>query len=91
MLNQLDVIKNASILIEKKKYTEAKELLNNFIKINKTIRIDIKFYYTLYLVSERLREFQSAKKYLEKCFKINPNNHIVLNNLGNLFFLKRVT
>ena len=86
MLNQLDVIKNASILIEEKKYTEAKEILNNFIKINKTIRIDIKFYYTLYLVSERLREFQSAKKYLEKCFKINPNNHIVLNNLGNLFF-----
>ena len=86
MLNQLDVIRNASILIEKKKYIEAKEVLNDFIKNNKTSKIDIKFYYTLYLVSDRLKEFQNAKKYLEKCTKINQNNHIVLNNLGNIFF-----
>ncbi len=86
MLNQLDVIKKASILIEEKKYILAREILNNFIKNNKTSKIDIKFYYTLYLVSDRLREFQNAKKYLEKCLKINENNHIVLNNLGNIFY-----
>ena len=86
MLNQLDIIKRASILIEERKYFQAKEILHDFIKINKTSKIDIKFYYTLYLVSERLREFQSAKKYLEKCLKINEKNHIFLNNLGNIFF-----
>ncbi len=86
MLNQLDVIKKASILIEEKKYSQAKEILNNFIKKNKTSRIDIKLYYILYLASDKLREFRNAKKYLEKCLKINQNNHIVLNNLGNIFF-----
>ena len=38
------------------------------------------------MVSDRLREFQNAKKYLEKCLKINENNHVVLNNLGNIFY-----
>ncbi len=86
MFNQLDVIKKAAALIEEKKYIKAKDILNNFIKNNKTLRIDVKFYYTLYLVSDRLRESQNAKKYLEKCLKINENNHIVLNNLGNIFY-----
>ena len=86
MLNQIDVIKKAAVLIEEKNYIKAKDILNNFIKNNKTSKIDIKFYYTLYLVSDRLREFQNAKKYLEKCLKINENNHVVLNNLGNIFY-----
>ncbi len=86
MSNQLDVIQKAAVLIEERKYLKAKEILNTFIKNNKTSKIDIKFFYTLYLVSDRLREFQNAKKYLEKCLKINANNHIVLNNLGNIFY-----
>ena len=45
MFNQLDVIKKAAALIEEKKYIKAKDILNNFIKNNKTLRIDIKFYY----------------------------------------------
>ena len=89
MPHQIDIIKEASSLIEEKRYIQAKKILNDFIKKNKTSKIDIKFYYTLYLVSDRLREFQNAKKYLERCLKINKNNHVVLNNLGNIFYRER--
>ena len=36
-----------------------------------------------------MREFKNAKNYLEKCIKINGNNHIVFNNLANLFLVER--
>jgi len=85
MLNQLEIIKKASILIEKKKFIQAKQILIDFQKNAKNLKIDIKFYYSLYLVSEALNETQNAKKNLEKCLKINKDNHIVLNNLGNIF------
>ena len=85
MNNQLEIIKKASDLIEKKKYKDAKYILLDFKEKNLNIKIDIRFYYTLYLVSDGLRETQNAKKYLEKCIKINDNNYIVLNNLANIY------
>ena len=86
MDNQLEVIKKTSILIEEKKYFQAKEILSNFIHNAKNIKIDIKVFYNLYLVSNGLNELKNAKKFLEKCLKVNDENHIILNNLGNIFF-----
>ncbi len=86
MDNQSGVIKKTSLLIEEKKYIQAKEILLDFLQNSKNIKIDIKIFYNLYLVSSGLNELKNAKKYLEKCLKINDKNHIILNNLGNIFF-----
>lgn len=85
MYSQLEVIKKTSILIKEKKYVIAKKILLDFMENSKNIKIDIKIYYNLYLISERLHEFQNSKKYLEKCLRINDKNYIVLNNLANIF------
>ena len=82
---QIEIIKNASILIDQKKYREAKDFLLNFKKKNSNIKVGLQYYYTLYLASNGLKEIQESKKYLEKCLKINSNNHIILNNLANIF------
>jgi len=37
------------------------------------------------LSSDALKEEKDAKKYLEKCYKINDKNHIILNNLANIY------
>ena len=89
MLDQENILKKTSVLINKKKYEEAKFTLLNFIKISKNIKIGLKFYYQLYQATYGLREFKNAKNYLEKCIKINGNNHIVFNNLANLFLVER--
>ena len=91
MDNLKDILKKSSNLIDKKNYKEAilillkliKEIKN--IKNIKNIKIDIKIYYLLYLAFDGLKEIQSAKKYLEKCLKINDKNHIFLNNLANIY------
>ena len=44
MNSQLEVIKKVSILIDRKKYEEAKYFLVKFISENKNIKIDLKFY-----------------------------------------------
>jgi len=85
MHNQQEIIKNASSLIEEKKYLKAKDMMLNFLKNSHNIKINIKFYYSLYLIFDGLKEPKNAKKYLEKCLKINENNHIVINNLANIF------
>ena len=54
MDNQSEVIKKTSILIGEKKYFQAKEILLNFIQNAKNIKIDIKVFYNLYLVSNSL-------------------------------------
>ena len=81
MDNQSGVIKKTSILIEEKKYFQAKEILLNFIQNAKNIKIDIKVFYNLYLVSNNLNEFKNAKKFLEKCLKINDKRSIIHVNL----------
>ena len=86
MYSQLEIIKKASFYVDEKKYIQAKNLLLDFIKNNRNIGLDIKLFYVLYLASDGLGEIQNSKKYLEKCLKINQSNHIVLNNLGNIFF-----
>ena len=86
MNNQLEIVKNVSVLIEERKFNQAKIIFLNFIDKNKNIKLDIKFYYTLYLVFHGLKEIQNSKKYLEKCLKINNKNYLILNNLGNIFF-----
>ena len=85
MYSQLEVIKKASTFIEEKNYIQAKKILLSFFENSKNVKLDIKFYYTLYLVSDGLKETQNAKKYLEKCLRINEKNHVVLNNLANIF------
>ena len=85
MINQLEIIKKVSFLLENKNYVEAKDVLLNFIKNSKNIKIDIKLYFSLYLAFDGLKEIKNAKKYLEKCLKINKKNYVVLNNLGNIF------
>ena len=82
---QEQITKKVSILIEKKNYKEAKSILLNFIKTAKNTKIDIKIYYALYLSSEALKEEKDAKRYLEKCNKINDKNHIILTNLANIY------
>ena len=82
---QEQIVKKVSILIKKKNYKEAKSILLNFIKTAKNTKIDIKIFYGLYLSSDALKEEKDAKKYLEKCNKINDKNHIILNNLANLY------
>ena len=81
---QEQILKKASILIEKKNYKDAKSILLNFINTTKNIKIDLKFFYALYLTSNALNEERDSKKYLEKCIKINDKNHIILNNLANI-------
>ena len=81
MQNQLDIIKKTSILIEEKKFFMAEKILKNFIEYSKNVKLDIKIFYNLYLVSDGQKNFKNAKKYLEKCLKINDKNYIVLNNL----------
>ena len=85
MSAQLEVIKQASTFIDQKKYLQAKKILLDFLNKSKNVKVDIKFFYTLYLVSNGLKEIQNAKKYLEKCLKINDQNHVILNNLGNIY------
>ena len=85
MNSQLEVIKKTSILIKEKKYVIAKKILLDFMKNSKNIKLDIKIYYNLYLISDGLHEFQNSKKYLEKCLRMNDKNYIVLNNLANIF------
>tara|TARA_B100001121_G_C18684117_1_gene619896 strand:+ start:1156 stop:2607 length:1452 start_codon:yes stop_codon:yes gene_type:complete len=85
MSDQFEIIKKASSFLENKRYTEAKDLLSNFLKNSKNVKIDIKFYYSLYLAFDGLKDIHNAKKYLEKCLKINEKNYIVLNNLANIF------
>ena len=89
MHNQEEILKKASILIDKKNYYEAKSILFEFIKNSKNIKIDARVYYFLYLSLDSLKEVKSAKKYLEKCLKINRNNHIALNNLANIYFREK--
>ena len=85
MLIQEQIIKSASILIEKKNYRKAKDILLNFVNNIKNVKIDIKIFFTLYLTSEALKEEKDSKKYLEKCMKINDKNHIIHNNLANIY------
>ena len=85
MENQQQIIKNVSSLIEKKKYLDARDIMLNFLRNSQSTKIGNQFYFTLYLIFDGLKEIKNAKKYLEKCFKINPNNYIVLNNLANIF------
>ena len=85
MSDQLEIIRKASSLLENKSYSDAKDLMLNFLKVSKNIKIDIKLYYSLYLAFYGLQNIQEAKKYLEKCIKINEKNYIVLNNLANIF------
>ena len=85
MYNQLEIIKKASILIENKKYIQAKKILLDFLENSKNIKLDIKFFYTIYLVFDKLKDLQNAKKFLEKCLKINDTNHIIINNLANIY------
>ena len=82
---QEQILKKASILIEKKNYKEAKSILLNFINTTKNIKIDLKFFYALYLTSNALKEEKNSKRYLEKCIKINDKNHIILSNLANIY------
>ena len=89
MHNQENILKKTSILINERKFGEAKLLLLNFLKNRKNIKISQRFYYQLYQVSNGLREFKNAKNYLEKCLKINEDNHIVLNNLANIFLKEK--
>ena len=85
MKNQQEIINNVSPLIEKKKYFDAKDIMLNFLQNSQNTKIGIKFYFTLYLIFDGLKETKNAKKYLEKCFRIDQNNYIVLNNLANIF------
>ena len=85
MHNQEYILKKTSTLIDKKYYKEAKSVLLELIKEAKNVKIDVRVYYLLYLVFDGLKEAKSAKKYLEKCLKINKANHIVLNNLANIY------
>jgi len=85
MRNQEYILKKASALIDKKNYKETKSVLLELIKEVKNIKIDARTYYLLYLAFDGLKEVKSAKKYLEKCLKINNTNHIALNNLANLY------
>ncbi len=85
MINQLEIIKKASFLLDNRNYVEAKDILLNFIKNSKNTKIDIKLYYCLYLAFDGLKEIKNSKKYLEKCLKINKKNYVVLNNLANIF------
>ena len=89
MNNQVEIIKKVSTLIDRKKYADAKFLLLKFMDENKNIKIDLKFYYQLYQAFNALRDFKNAKKYIEKCLKINGDNHIFLNNLANIFLLEK--
>ena len=82
---QEQILKKVSALIEKKNYKEAKSILLNFINTTKNIKIDLKFFYALYLTSNALKEEKDSKKYLEKCIKINDKNHIILSNLANIY------
>ena len=86
MNSQIEIIQKAATLIDRRKYLEAKEILLNYKKENKNIKLYLEFYYTLYLATNFLNERQNSKKYLEKCLKIDEKNHVVLNNLGNIFF-----
>ena len=86
---QENILKKTSILINEKKFEKAKLVLLNFLKDGKNIKISQRIYYQLYLVFNGLREFKNAKNYLEKCLKINENNHIVLNNLANIFLKEK--
>ena len=79
------ILKKASALIDKKNYNGAKSVLLELIKEVKNIKIDARTYYLLYLAFDGLKEVKGAKKYLEKCLKINNTNHIALNNLANLY------
>jgi len=85
MHSQEYILKKASTLIDKKNYKEAKSILLELIKEVKNIKIDARVYYLLYLAFDGSKEAKSAKKYLEKCLKINNTNHIALNNLANLY------
>ena len=91
MHNQEYILKKTSTLIDKKNYEEAKSVLLELIKEAKNVKIDARVYYFLYLVFDGLKEAKSAKKYLEKCLKINKTNHIVLNNLANIYIKERNT
>ncbi|MDA9084956.1 sulfotransferase [Candidatus Pelagibacter sp.] len=86
MYNQSDNINKVLILIENKNYKEAKFILLEIIhKEGKNTKIDARVYYLLYLAFEGLKEIKNAKKYLEKCLKINDKNHLALNNLANIY------
>ena len=84
--NQNEIVKKASNLIEKKNYRNAKYILEKFIQDIKNSKIDVNLYYALYLACYGLKEIKNAKKYLEKCLKINDKNHIRLNNLAHIYF-----
>ena len=47
MYNQENILGKTSILIDEKKYNEAKSILLNYIKNAKNIKISLKFYYQL--------------------------------------------
>lgn len=89
MKNQQEIINNVSLLIERKKYFDAKDIMLNFLQNSQNTKIGIKFYFTLYLIFDGLKETKNAKKYLEKCYKIDQNNYIVLNNLANIFLKEK--
>ena len=85
MSGQLEAIKKASFFIEKKNYNEAKKILLEFAENNKNTKLDIKFFFTMYLVSSGLKDIKNSKRYLEKCLKIDDENHIAQNNLANIY------
>ena len=85
MYSEEDYIKEASTLIEKKNYKDAKLILLELIKKTKNSKTKLGVYYLLFLSFDGLNEIKGAKKYLEKCLKINTKNHLVLNNLANIY------
>ena len=56
MENQQKIIKTVSFLIEKKKYLDAKDIMLNFLKNSQNIKIGSQFYFTLYLIFDRLNQ-----------------------------------
>ena len=85
MYNQEDILKKATIFIDKKNYNKAKSILLGLIKDSKNIKVDVRAFYALYLSFDGLNESKNAKRYLEKYLKINDKNHVGLNNLANLY------
>ena len=85
MSSQEDILKKATIFIDKKDYKKAKSILLALIKVAKNFKIDARVFYALYLSFDGLKESKEAKRYLEKYLKINDKNHVGLNNLANIY------
>ena len=80
--NIADIYNKGQELIKKNRLDDA---LNIFLELSKKDKKSSNILLTIAQIYSQKNNLVKSKIYLKKAIKINPNNHVALNNLGNIY------